>query len=652
MQKFSVIGYTVKTSIVLATFCAFLLAGCGGNGSSPAPNTTSFAVNAAITNFNATSLSVTLTGTYNNTSLSNVATNIQASTNQSFLGQVANTSNSTNSLSQDGMIVSYSTLTNYFSVSPYKNLGAVAVDRYTVYANQAALPATATIGMSGNFDTGIEYSDSTQTTILDTFVETWSLQASSTSNTAALCIKTSFTAVTVTETSSISTVCLNIDSNGNILGMKQIDSIGGTPVTLTSTKIITLPGAPTIDLVFPGAGSATINFTPPANYGGAAITGYTITATPETPTLAGVITATGTSSPMTINYLNGGIAYTFTITATNSLGTGASVTSTSATPTVGPAFYVASTLAGSGSVGSNDGIGSAASFNAPNAVALDNNGNVYVADTGNNEIRMITPSGVVSTLAGSPTLTGDRNGTGAYALFDGPRGVALDSSGNIYVADEFNYAIRKITPTGVVSTFSGAGVNAMYQPHGVTVDSSDNIYVVDTNDNQIRMITPAGVATILAGAGSGTQGYINGTGTAAHFHFPTGAAVDNSGNFFVSDASNNSIRKITQAGVVSTFAGVIIDGTGTGASFYQPQGVAVDSSGNVYVADGNNEIRMVTSAGTVSTLAGSSTSYGNTNGLGVLASFKGGNGIAVDSSGNVYLADTGNNEIRKLTLVH
>jgi sugar lactone lactonase YvrE len=328
------------------------------------------------------------------------------------------------------------------------------------------------------------------------------------------------------------------------------------------------------------------------------------------------------------------------------------------------------TLAGSTTSGSADGTGSAASFNDPYGVAVDSSSNVYVGDYGNNEIRKVTSAGVVTTLAGAPgpTNSGSADGTGASAQFTGPAGVAVDSSGNVYVADTGNNEIRKVTSTGVVTTLAGApgeinygsadGIGASAQfagPTGVAVDSSGNIYVADTENNEIRKVTSAGVVTTLAV--STNPGSADGTGSAAGFHQPTGVAIDSSGNVYVADWGNNQIRKVTPEGVVTTLAGSTnpgsADGTGSAASFESPIGVAVDSSGDVYVADTFNfEIREVTPGGVVTTVAGSSAA-GSANGTGSAASFRFPTGVAVDPSGNIYVADngngSGNDDIRKLT---
>ena len=211
--------------------------------------------------------------------------------------------------------------------------------------------------------------------------------------------------------------------------------------------------------------------------------------------------------------------------------------------------WMVTTLAGSGTAGSADGTGTAAQFSGPRGVAVDSSGNVYVADTLNNRIRKITPEGVVSTLAGTAT-PGHVDTRGTEAKFNFPERVAVDSSGNVYVADTNNHRIRKITPEGEVTTLAGstrgfadgAGTKAWFdEPIGVAVDSSGNVYVADSYNHRIRKITPAGVATTLAGS---TADSADGTGTAAKFHSPIGVAVDSSGNVHVADSNNHRIRKI------------------------------------------------------------------------------------------------------------
>ena len=320
-----------------------------------------------------------------------------------------------------------------------------------------------------------------------------------------------------------------------------------------------------------------------------------------------------------------------------------------------------STLAGSGSIGSADGTG-VISLNAPSGIAVDTKGNMYVTNTGNCKIRKINTAGMVSSFVGSGA-DGSADGIGTTTSFKSPYGIAVDVSGNIYVADTYNHKIRKITTTGVVNTLAGSGaqgsadgvgaIASFNTPSSIAVDISGNVYVVDRGNHKIRKITAAGVVSTLAGSIDNTSGNTDGTGTAASFNSPYGVAVDVSGNVYVADTNNYKIRRITAAGVVSTFAGSgtpgSADGTGTVASFISPYGVTIDVSGNVYVTDmANNKVRKITVTGMVSTLAGSG-STGSADGIGITASFNTPEGIAVDTSGNLYIADTNNNIIRKIS---
>jgi sugar lactone lactonase YvrE len=311
------------------------------------------------------------------------------------------------------------------------------------------------------------------------------------------------------------------------------------------------------------------------------------------------------------------------------------------------------TVAGNAIPGVVNAKGTAASFYDPTGLAVDAYDYVSVADQQNSLIRTISPYDVVSTLAGNG-VDSLANGNGTAASFNFPAGIAIDSKGNLYVADTGNDLIRMITSSGVVSTFAGGGplgaVNgtgaaaSFNAPVGVAIDASGNIYVADAGNNLIREITPAGLVSTLAGSGAAT--FANGTGTAASFNFPNGVAVDASGNVYVADMQNRLIRKITQAGVVTTFAG---GSGGVAINFKAPAGIAVDASGNVYVADeGTNLISKITPAGVASTLAGSGAT-GFTNAVGTAASFNFPTGVAVDSHGNVYVADRGNNAIREIS---
>jgi hypothetical protein len=331
--------------------------------------------------------------------------------------------------------------------------------------------------------------------------------------------------------------------------------------------------------------------------------------------------------------------------------------------------YTFTTLAGSaGQRGSADGTGSDARFRYPAGVAVDRADNVYVADYYNSTIRKVTASGVVTTLAGRAGSFGSTDGTGNEARFNYPQRVAVDDTGNVYVADFANHTIRSITPAGTVTTLAGQAGSPgsadgpgdaaqFYFPNGVAVDGAGNVYVADSSNNTIRKVTAAGVVTTLAGLAE-TTGSADGTGSDARFYRPSGVAVDEAGNVYVADSGNETIRKVTPAGAVTTLAGQAgnlgsADGPGSAARFHDPRGVAVDGAGNVYVTDPwYNTIRKVTAAGVVTTLAGQAGALSSADGTGIAARFNSPAGIAVDGMGNVYVADEGNDTIRKGSTTH
>ena len=311
-----------------------------------------------------------------------------------------------------------------------------------------------------------------------------------------------------------------------------------------------------------------------------------------------------------------------------------------------------------------DGVGTHAQFRLPNSVAADHAGNVYVADTANNVIRKITPDGMVSTLAGQARSHGSTDGVGSNARFWAPFGIAVDGSGNVYVADMANNAIRKITPNGAVSTLAGLAGNAgntdgagdgarFRNPWDVAADASGNVFVADMSNDTIRKITPGGSVSTLAGK-AGESGNADGFGTNARFSHPFAVAADSAGNVYVSDSANNAIRKLTPAGEVVTLAGLPgysgnSDGKGDAARFSNPQGLAVDGAGNIYVADtGNNTVREITADGVVSTLPEQAVARGPGDQAAAKAQFNSPGGVAVDDAGNVYVADTSNHCVRKL----
>jgi sugar lactone lactonase YvrE len=251
---------------------------------------------------------------------------------------------------------------------------------------------------------------------------------------------------------------------------------------------------------------------------------------------------------------------------------------------------VVTTFAG-GTMGFLDGTGTAAQFNQPYAITIDASGNFYVGDRINHAIRKITAAGVVTTLAGNGT-PGNQNGTGSAARFNEPIGVAADAMGNIYVADYINGLIRKVTPAGVVTTFINSG-----QVFGLTFDPAGNLYYTTYSFQQVMKYSTTAVTSVIAGQIS-SSGTTDGTGAAARFNFPAGIITDSNGNLYVCDAFNNRIRKITVAGVVTTLAGGTggaSDGSGTAAGFNLPIALCEDFANNaIYIADfDNHRIRKI-----------------------------------------------------------
>ncbi len=270
-------------------------------------------------------------------------------------------------------------------------------------------------------------------------------------------------------------------------------------------------------------------------------------------------------------------------------------------------------LAGSGLYGFADGAGIAAQFHDPQGIAVDGEENILVADKSNHRVRRIAPCGAVSTVAGG--RQGYADGASGAARFNGPRDVAVDGEGNIFVLDTWNRRVRKITPNGIVSTLAGSGskgcadgVGTAAQFNflvGIAVDGQGGIIVTDSHNHNVRKIAPDG--TVSTVAGSGIEGYADGPGASAQFRFPEGVAVDGEGNIFIVDWRNSLVRKIAPDGTVSTVAGSGIegyaDGAGASAQFrfpYGAYGVAVDGEGNVIVSD-SNQVRKITPDGTVST---------------------------------------------------
>jgi sugar lactone lactonase YvrE len=306
-----------------------------------------------------------------------------------------------------------------------------------------------------------------------------------------------------------------------------------------------------------------------------------------------------------------------------------------------------------------------AQLNSPEGLAVDAAGNLYIADTSDQEIREVLTDGTITRIAGTGATCsvpgcGDGNAATSAQLYN-PGGVAVDSRGNVYVADTFNQEIRRFSPGGAITTIAGsqgrfcdrppncgdggpATAAQLDQPLGLAADGSGNVYVADAADNEIRKFAPGGTITTIAGTG-GAGGFLrlcdDGAATAAQLDNPEGVAVDASGNVFIADTGHNEVCEVTAANMIRRIAGTGFQcqparqcdhgSAAVDADLNQPEGVAVDSAGNVYVADtGDNEVRRISPDGTITTLAS-----------GLHHPFA----VTVDSGGNVYIADTRDHEV-------
>jgi len=319
-----------------------------------------------------------------------------------------------------------------------------------------------------------------------------------------------------------------------------------------------------------------------------------------------------------------------------------------------------STFAGSGAIGSNDAAAQFASFHYPSGNCVDASGNVYVADQYNNKIRKISPAGVVTTLAGSG-IAGAADGVGNSATFNWPYAICIDLSGNLFVCDRGNSKIRKVNPSGVVTTIAGSGspgsadgvgsAASFANPSGICINSVGDLFIADFSNHKIRKVTQSGVVTSFAG--SGAPGATDAVSLTATFNGPTGICVDPSDNFYVTEHFNNKVRKVTSTAVVTTFAGSgsagATDGVGITASFNGITGICIDNSLDLYLTEQyNQKIRRIQTASTlVSTFAGSGLT-GAVDALNLNASFSTPNGISTDNLGNLFVCDLYNQKIRRI----
>lgn len=384
-----------------------------------------------------------------------------------------------------------------------------------------------------------------------------------------------------------------------------------------------------------------------------------------------------------------------TVAGTNSVGFAGDNSSANHTPLNSPTgvavdgsgnFYIAdslnlrvrkvtsslsiSTIAGNGvmSYSGDGGAAIAAQLNAPQGVAADTSGNFYISDTGNNVVRKVSAKGIISTLAGNGTAGSGGDGSAATsAQLYNPTGLAVDGSGNVYISDSLNAKVRKVTPGGTISTvagngtpgFGGDGAGAtsaqLNTPSGLAVDGSGNLYIADFGNNRVRKVTPGGTITTVAGTGNSGYAGDGGQATSALLTTPASVAVDGSGNLYIADTGNNVVREVSSTGIIRTIAGIGYTGysgdggPATSAQLSSPMAIAVDSVGNLFIADGGTAVRQVVyPTGVINTIAGGSRGYSGDGGMATNAQLSSPSALALDASGNLLVADTGNNAIRLL----
>lgn len=334
---------------------------------------------------------------------------------------------------------------------------------------------------------------------------------------------------------------------------------------------------------------------------------------------------------------------------------------------------IINTFAGNGNTGysGDGGAATLAQFFDPWAVAVDAVGNVYIADGGNNCIRKINPGGIITTIAGIAGFGGysGDGGTATLAKLSGPVGIAIDALGNIYIAENINRRIRKVNTSGIISTFAGTGglgysgdggaatLAQLNYPTGVAVDTAGNVYIGDQGNNCIRKVNTAGIISTIAGIVINGYSGDGGAATLAMLSTPAGVAVDIAGNVYISDLGNQRVRKVNTSGIISTIAGNGSQGySGDGgvatlAQLNYPAGLSVDTTGNVYIADFyNNRIRKIDTGSIISTVAGNGVQgFSGDGASAILAQLNRPYGVAVDATGNIYIADYYNQRIRKVS---
>ncbi|EHQ27931.1 NHL repeat-containing protein [Mucilaginibacter paludis] len=447
-----------------------------------------------------------------------------------------------------------------------------------------------------------------------------------------------------------------------ILSFISLIAIFGISCNKSSDSGVTVPTISTYSVISGVTTTAAQAYAAVTGYGGATLTanGLCWSSTNQTPTISDTKSSSSVDTiffSANLTSLTPNTTYYVRAYATNSAGTGyGNVVKFKTNSATFAITATVSTFAGNANGGGFvNGTGVNAQFHNPQGICTDAQGNMYVADSYNNVIRKITAAGVTTTYAGTGTL-GYLDGPAATAQFYAPKGVAADAQGNIYVADMGNNMIRKISAAGVVTTLAGkgsagyadgTGADAVFKsPAGLAVDASGNIYVADQGTNTIRKVTSAGVVTTLAGAAASGQVDAT-TNTDARFSSPSGVTVDASGNVYVADLANHAIRKVTSAGVTTTIIGNPI----LSKVVPSPSGIYVDASGNLFITDASGQVMEINvTTNIIYSLAGVAGTSGFANGTNINALFNGPQALTLDSQGNIYVVDYYNNMIRKIVV--